>query len=125
MGWAGRLCRPILINEAGKAAAMEGLPAGSACQGTAPGLATAHALLQCADLDHKNCGDLRDALTGNFLEVKQASVVETVGARAFCVSGVALINPEKRQKFKEALRRMKTGPSGPGVLDVELYLETG
>ena len=90
----------------------------------APGLATAHVLLQCADPDHKNCKDLRDALMENFLEVKQASVVETVGERAFCVSGIATISPEKRQKFQEALRRMKTGPSGPGVLDAELYLET-
>ena len=62
----------------------------------APGSATAHALLQCADPDHKNCRDLRDALVGNFLEVKQASIVETVGERAFCVGGIATINPKKR-----------------------------
>jgi len=86
--------------------------------------ATAHALLQCADPDHKNCKDLRDALMENFLEVKQASVVETVGERAFCVSGIATISPKKRQKFQEALRRMKTGPSNSEALDVELYLET-
>lgn len=90
----------------------------------APGSATAHALLQCADPDHKNCRDLRDALVGNFLEVKQASIVETVGERAFCVGGIATINPKKRQKFEAALRRMKTGPSSSGALDVELYLET-
>lgn len=90
----------------------------------APGSATAHVLLQCADPDHKNCKDLRDALMRNFLEVKQASIVETVGERAFCVSGIATINPKKRQKFEAALRRMKTGPSDSEASDVELYLET-
>lgn len=90
----------------------------------APGSATAHVLLQCADPDHKNCKDLRDALMRNFLEVKQASIVETVGERAFCVSGIATINPQKRQKFEAALRRMKAGPSDSEASDVELYLET-
>lgn len=73
-------------------------------------LVTAHVFLQCPDPDHNNtCKDLRDDLMENFLEVKQASTVETVGEKSFCVSGIAIINPKKRQKFEDALRRMKTG----------------
>lgn len=89
-------------------------------------LVTAHVLLQCTDPDHKNaCKDLRDDLMGNFLEVKKASTVQAVGEKAFCVRGIAIINPEKRQKFESALREMGAGRApGSKVLDVRVYLET-
>ena len=89
-------------------------------------LVTAHVLLQCTDPDHENaCKDLRDDLMKNFLEVKKASTVQAVGKKAFCVRGIAIINPGKRQKFESALREMNVGHApGSKVLDVRVYLET-
>ena len=88
-------------------------------------LVTAHVLLQCADPDHKSaCNDLRDALMNNFLEVKQASTIQTVGDKAFCVRGIAIINPNKRQKFEVALRNLeKSSRLGSDQSDVQVYLE--
>lgn len=88
-------------------------------------LVIAHVLLQCADPDHKNsCKDLRDELMSNFLEVKRASTVEATGEKAFCVRGIAKINPERRQEFETALGKLQAKSANAKVVDVEVYVET-
>ena len=89
-------------------------------------LAAAHVLLQCADPAHENsCKRLRDDLMANFLEVKQASILETVGDKTFCVRGMAIINPKKRQQFEAALRKLENGSTlGSDRSDVQVYLES-
>lgn len=62
----------------------------------------------------------------NFLEVKQASAVKAIGDDDFCVIGTAIINPEKRQQFKAALRKLeKSSKLGSRDSDVQVYLQKG
>ena len=88
-------------------------------------LATAHVLMKCTDPDHAGaCRSLRDELMANFLEVKRASTVASMGDMEFCVRGIAIINPEKRAKFEAALRRLAESGPGAAAPDVRVYIET-
>ena len=87
-------------------------------------LANAHVLMRCTDPNHGDaCKRLRDDLMANFLEVKNASTVRSVGDADFCVRGIAL-NPDKRAKFEAALRELAASRPGPAAPDVRVYVET-
>lgn len=90
-------------------------------------LVNAHILLQCGDANHENmCAKLRDILITNFNEVKEAdTITQIMGETDFCVSGVAKIDPNKRDLFENALRALQPNSNKDSkVKDVRIYLET-
>lgn len=90
-------------------------------------LVNAHILLQCGNAKHESmCAKLRDTLVSSFNEVKEADTIAPIMDKTnFCVSGIAKIDPNKRDLFVSALRSLQTNSSkGSKVKDVRVYLET-
>ncbi len=89
-------------------------------------LVNAHILLQCGNAKHESmCAKLKDALVANFNEVKEAdTITQIMGDTNFCVSGIAKIDPHKRDSFVSALRSLQTNSNkNSRVKDVSVYLE--
>ena len=89
-------------------------------------LVNAHILLQCGNIKHENtCAQLKDALVDNFNEVKEADIITQItGDTNFCVSGLAKIDPHKKDLFINALRSLQTNHTKRSrVKDVRVYLE--
>ena len=90
-------------------------------------LVNAHILLQCGNVKHENtCVELKDALVANFNEVKEAdNITQTTSDTNFCVSGIAKIDPHKKDLFVNALHLLQTNPNkNSRVKDVRVYLES-
>ena len=89
-------------------------------------LVNAHILLQCGNIKHENtCAKLKDALIANFNEVKEADIITQITSDTnFCVSGIAKIDPHKKDLFVNALRSLQTNPNKKSrVKDARVYLE--
>lgn len=90
-------------------------------------LVNAYILLQCGKVKHENtCVELKDALVANFNEVKEAdNITQITSDTNFCVSGIAKIDPHKKDSFVNALRSLQTSPNkNSRVKDVRVYLES-
>lgn len=72
-------------------------------------LVDAHILLRCSDPSHTDCPVLQDMILDNFINVIDASTIETVSDTRYCIFVRAKLNPQKIKMFEKRLLKLKKG----------------